>query len=211
MAAQKAQRAPKGGARRRPTAAEVAAATDGHVPDILGANLKLLLVGINPGLWSAAAEAHFARPGNRFWPAMHASGLTEYRFDVSAGYQDGDEQYLRQRGIGLTNIVARPTARAADLDPAELRTGLRRIRELLYDYRPTVVAFLGITSYRQALQQPKAQLGRQSHPLAPGLATQVWVLPNPSGLNAHALPAQLAKDFAAVGRAAGIALDSSAE
>lgn len=166
--------------------------------------MKLLLVGINPGLWSAAAEAHFARPGNRFWPAMFASGITAYRFDVAAGYRPGDIQHLLDRGIGLTNVVARATARAAELGADELQGGIERIRQLVRTHEPAVVAFLGITSYRQAFRQPRAQLGRQAERLVPELTTRTWVLPNPSGLNAHALPATLATDFAEVGRAAGI-------
>lgn len=168
--------------------------------------MKLLLVGINPGLWSAAAEAHFARPGNRFWPAMYASGITTYRFDVAAGYHDKDVAHLIERGIGLTNVVGRATARAAELGAEELQGGVERIRQLVRTSQPAVVAFLGITSYRQAFRQPRAQLGRQDEGLAPGAVTQTWVLPNPSGLNAHALPATLAEDFAEVGRAAGIEL-----
>lgn len=204
MPAPRQQKTPGEAPRRRPTAAEVAAATDRHVPDIIGPHMKLLLVGINPGLWSAAAETHFARPGNRFWPAMYASGLITYRFDVSAGYHDGDVAHLIERGIGLTNVVSRATARAAELRAEELQGGLERIRQLVRTSQPAVVAFLGITSYRQAFRQPRAQLGHQAERIVPELVTQTWVLPNPSGLNAHALPATLALDFAEVGRAAGI-------
>ncbi|MGJ3507492.1 mismatch-specific DNA-glycosylase [Enemella sp. A6] len=184
--------------RRRPTAAEVAAAGDQVVPDVLGAGMKLLIVGINPGLWSAAAHAHFARPGNRFWPAMHDSGITEYRIDASAGFRPEDLDYLMGRGIGLTNIVERATARAAELTSEELQAGVDRIAELNERHRPAVVAFCGITSYRQAYRRPKAVLGRQDG--------NHWVLPNPSGLNAHATPPKLAVAFAEVGRAAGIEL-----
>jgi len=205
------------GQRRRPTAEEVAAATDQLVPDVLGPGMKLLIVGINPGLWSAAAHAHFARPGNRFWPAMHDSGITEYRIDASAGFRDDDIDYLIGRGIGLTNIVERATARAAELSADELRAGIDRIAELARAHRPAVVAFCGITSYRQAYGLPKAQLGHQPRAsLEPGRVrpeseparthTEVWVLPNPSGLNAHATGPKLAVAFAEVGRAAGIEL-----
>jgi TDG/mug DNA glycosylase family protein len=135
-----------------------------------------MFVGINPGLYSGATGHHFARPGNRFWPALHGAGLTPQLL------QPDETDELLALGIGITNLVNRTTATAAELDPAELRAGAARLRETIAALRPATVAILGVTAYRTAFDQPKAGLGRQ--PVALGDSV-LWLLPNPSGLNAH--------------------------
>jgi TDG/mug DNA glycosylase family protein len=161
---------------RKPTPAEIAAAAGKTVPDVVAPGLKLLFVGINPGLYSAAIGHHFGRPGNRFWPALHRGGVTER---VLRPYE---EQALLARGCGITNIVARATATADALSDKELRAGAKILTAKVEALRPGVVAFLGLGSYRTALGRPKAQVGRQAETLGGAL---VWALPNPSGLNAH--------------------------
>jgi TDG/mug DNA glycosylase family protein len=151
------------------------------------AGLDVLFVGINPGLYSAWAGQHFARPGNRFWPALHLAGLTPRRLHPSEQWE------LLELGLGITNIVARATASAGELRADELREGVRRLDELVREVAPATLAFLGITAYRTAFEQPKAKLGEQ--PVRLGSAG-VWVLPNPSGLNAHFSLDALAECFA---------------
>ncbi|SNU02142.1 G/U mismatch-specific uracil-DNA glycosylase [Ruaniaceae bacterium KH17] len=182
---------PMGG--RRPTRAELADfATDdpNAIDDILpadGTPLRLLIVGINPGLWTAAVNAPFAHPANRFWPSLYRAGLTDYVVDAAAGLSDADEQQFLARGIGLTNLVGRATVRAAELSAAELREGGAHLAQRAATLRPRVVAIAGITAFRTAFGQPKARLGPQdvsaleNWPDAVGL----WVVPQPSGLNAH--------------------------
>jgi TDG/mug DNA glycosylase family protein len=169
----------------------------------LGPGLRLLFVGINPGLWTAAANAHFARPGNRFWPALHLAGITATIVDASAGMPAEAAADLVERGVGITNLVARATARADELTTSELQEGGRRLLALVEQHRPTVVAVLGLTAYRAAFQQRKAVAGRQPEPL--GGAT-LWVLPNPSGLNAHETLASLASAYRAAAEVAGVVL-----
>jgi TDG/mug DNA glycosylase family protein len=172
----------------------VAAAVGRTVPDVVAPGLRVLFVGINPGLWSAAVGEHFARPGNRFWKALHAGGFTPR---VLA---PGDRQALLDAGCGITNLVARATASAAALDDAELVAGARRLRAKVRRLRPAVVAFCGLDAYRTALRRPAARVGPQPGRFA---GARVWLLPNPSGLNAHwQLPA-LGRAFAALRRAAG--------
>jgi TDG/mug DNA glycosylase family protein len=157
---------------------DLEAAKNATIPDVLpapGALFHVLFTGINPGLYSAATGYHFARPGNRFWPALHASGFTPRLFSPS------EQAELTRYGLGITNIAPRATAQAAELTPAELREGAARLRALVAARRPTVVAIAGVTAYRAAFAQPKAVLGPQPEPL--GLA-RLWILPNPSGLNA---------------------------
>ena len=171
---------------RRPSPADLAAAANRTIPDVLpppGALLRVLFCGINPSLYSAATGWHFARPGNRFWPALHLSGFTPRLLapaeqDLLAGY-----------GLGITNLVARATAQAAELDPAELRAGGERLAALIAERRPRVLAVVGVTAYRTAFGRPRAAIGPQPEHLG---ATQVWVLPNPSGLNAHTTGPKLA-------------------
>ena len=154
----------------------------------------MLFCGINPSLYSAATGWHFARPGNRFWPALHLSGFTPRRLapaeqDLLAGY-----------GLGITNLVARATAQAAELDPAELRAGGERLAALIADRRPRVLAVAGVTAYRTAFGRPRAAIGPQPEQLG---ATQVWVLPNPSGLNASWTLPRIAAAFRELREATG--------
>lgn len=157
---------------------DLEAARDATVPDVLpgpGDPFRVLFCGINPGLYSAAAGQHFARPGNRFWPALHASGFTAR---LLAPAEQGE---LARAGLGITNIVPRATARAAELTGAELRDGGQRLLSLVAERRPRCVAILGVTAYRAAFARPAAVIGPQRETLS---AARLWVLPNPSGLNA---------------------------
>ena len=129
------------------------------MPDLLPEDLRLLFVGINPGLWTAAVQAHFARPGNRFYPALLRAGIITEPVAPSTGMSDREREHLRARGLGITNLVPRATAGAAELTPAELREGEERLRELVRTRSPRVVAVAGITAYRHAFGQPKALLG----------------------------------------------------
>jgi TDG/mug DNA glycosylase family protein len=158
----------------KPTRAQIAAAGDRQVPDIIAPDLRVLFVGINPGLYSAAIGHHFGRPGNRFWPALFASGFTPR---VLSPFEERELLALR---LGITNIVTRASARADELSAAELRDGADVLRKKLRRFRPQVVAFLGVTAYRSAFDRPKAVAGRQGDPIEDAVA---WVLPNPSGLN----------------------------
>jgi double-stranded uracil-DNA glycosylase len=171
------------------------------VEDLLGDDVRLLLVGINPSLWTAATGAHFSRPGNRFYPALARAGITDHIIDASDGMTDADRRQLTDRGIGITNIVARATATAAELGRDELRDGGRRLEALVERLGPTVVAVLGITAYRDAFGRPRATSGRQDMDLC---GAELWVVPNPSGLNAHETVDSLAAAYAEVARAAGI-------
>lgn len=186
----------------RVTRAELEACRGRTVPDLIGADLRLLFVGINPGLWTAAVQAHFARRGNRFYPALYAAGITDRQIDAAAGYRPDDLAHLTGRGIGITNLFAGATARADEIDPAALRRGARQLQTRVPHLGPAVVAILGIGSYRTAFEQPKATTGRQPDDIGPA---QLWVLPNPSGLNAHETVASLAAAYRKAAVAAGIA------
>ena len=178
--------------RLRPTKAQVAAAVGRTVPDLIRPHLKVLFCGINPGLYSGATRHHFARPGNRFWPALHAAGFTQRL--VTAW----DEHLLLEEGLGITNLVSRATATAAELSPEELRAGRRRLERKVAQYRPRWVAVVGIGAYRTAFDRPRALMGRQQERMR---GSGLWVLPNPSGLNAnHQLP-DLTQAFGALRRA----------
>lgn len=183
------------------TRAELESYRDVEVPDLLGPDPKLLFVGINPGLWTAATQTHFAHPVNRFYPALLRSGIIEHPVDAAAGMTDEDRDRLRARGIGITNLVRRATARASELTDEELRAGGRRLQALVRELAPRVVAVAGITAYRSAFGARTAVLGRQAEPFA---GAELWVVPNPSGLNAHETVASLAEAYAAPARAAGI-------
>jgi TDG/mug DNA glycosylase family protein len=174
---------------------------DRSVPDLIGPGLRLLFVGINPGLWTAATQSHFARPGNRFYPALLRAGILTSPIDPAAGMTDGDRDVLRRQGIGITNVAPRATARADELTAAELREGGERLRALVAERRPAVVAVAGITAYRTAFGEPRARVGEQ--PARWG-ASRVFVVPNPSGLNAHETVATLARAYAEAARAAGV-------
>lgn len=176
----------------------------GHtVPDLLPDPLRLLFVGINPSLWSAATGAHFGRPGNRFYPALHRAGITSRLVDASAGYPEEDLAELRAKGVGVSNLVPRATARADELTRAELAAAPARLDAVVAEHAPAVVAVLGITAFRQAVGRPKATAGEQESPW-PG--TRLFVAPNPSGLNAHATVDSLGRDYRAIAEAAGVPL-----
>jgi double-stranded uracil-DNA glycosylase len=177
----------------RPSRAELAAAADRTIPDLVGPGLRVLFSGINPSLYSAATGHHFARPGNRFWPALHRSGFT------SRLLHPWEQWSLPGAGLGITNVVARATARADELSPAELVEGGTRLAALVQRWRPGFLAVLGVTAYRTAFGRPKAAVGRQDHEIA---GVPVWVLPNPSGLNAHYTLDGLAAAFAQLRTAA---------
>lgn len=176
-----------------PGKAAVAAAAGKRLNDVIGPNLRVLFCGINPGLYSAATGNHFARPGNRFWPALHASGFTPRLFHPS------EKTLALRQGLGLTNLVPRATAAADELAPHEFVAGARRLRAKVRRYRPEVVAFLGLGAYRHAFGRPQATFGRQPQNLA---GAQVWVLPSPSGLNANYQLAALVQLFRELRKAA---------
>lgn len=190
--------------RRSFTRAELEGFRDAEVPDLLpttGRDLRLLFVGINPGLWTAATGTHFAHPGNRFYPALALAGILERPISPSAGMSDEDRDHVRARGIGITNLVRRATARADELTADELREGGERLRATVRDARPAVVAVAGITAYRSAFGVRGARVGEQDDGFE---GARLWVVPNPSGLNAHETVATLAQAYAAPARAAGI-------
>jgi TDG/mug DNA glycosylase family protein len=155
--------------------------------DLLRPDLRVLFVGINPGLYSGAVGHHFARPGNRFWQALYAGGFTERLLSPF------EERLLLADGLGITNLVARATAAADELSDEELRAGAARLARKVQRWQLRCVAFLGVTAYRIAFGRPRAALGRQDEELA---GAAIWVLPNPSGLNAHHSLADLGRLFA---------------
>jgi len=170
----------------KPTKEELLAAKNKIIQDVIADELKVLFCGINPGLYSGATGHHFARPGNRFWPALHNAGFTDRLL------QPSEERELLKNGYGITNVVARTTARADELATEELIEGGRRLRVKVRRHRPKVLAVLGIGAYRAAFGRAEAHLGRQSETIG---ETLIWVLPNPSGLNAHYQPKDLARLF----------------
>ncbi len=174
---------------------------DAVVPDLLGPELRLLFVGINPGLWTAATQTHFAHPANRFYPALLKAGILDRPISPSAGMTDEDRNRLVRRGIGITNLVARATARADELTPGELRDGAATLVRLVVKESPRVVAILGVTAYRTAFGVRQAHVGRQPDGLG---GAELWVVPNPSGLNAHETIDSLAQAYGEAARAAGI-------
>ena len=171
---------------RRPTAAEIAAADGLTIPDVIAPGLRVLFSGINPGLYSAATGYHFARPGNRFWPALHRSGFTPRQL------RPDEQEQLTGLGLGITNVVARATARAGELTGEELREGGIKLLEKAESFGPRWLAIVGITAYRTAFGEARATFGPQAR--AAG-ATRLWVLPNPSGLNAHFVIPKLVEAF----------------
>lgn len=170
----------------RPTRDELEAARDRLLPDLLTPGLQIVFCGINPGLWTAATGHHFARPGNRFWPALHASGLTPHLLAPA------EQAQLLDLGLGLTNVVARATARADELTGAEYVEGGRLLGEKMDVFGPRWLAVLGVTAYRNAFGERTARVGPQETRIGPA---RVWVLPNPSGLNAHWQAPALAEEF----------------
>lgn len=153
---------------------------------IIAPGLKVLFVGINPGLLSAATGHNFARPGNRFYPALHASGFTPHLLTPE------EDVTLPRYGLGITNIAPRPTRAASELTTAELRTGAATLAERVRTYAPKLVAIVGVTAYRTAFEHPKATLGLQPETIG---GRPVWILPNTSGLNAHHRPQDFARLF----------------
>nr|WP_275938172.1 MULTISPECIES: G/U mismatch-specific DNA glycosylase [Sorangium] len=174
---------------RRPTREEILAAAGKTVPDVIAPGLHVLFCGINPGLYTAAVGHNFARPGNRFWPALHAGGFTDR---VLSPFE---ERELLKLGYGITNVVERATASADELSADELAAGGERLAAKVRRYRPRFLAVLGIGAYRSAFGRPHAAPGPQRETLD---ATRIWVLPNPSGLNASYQPEKLAAMFRAL-------------
>ncbi len=174
----------------KPTKEQIASAYDKHIADVIVSGLEILFSGINPSLYSAAVGHHFARPGNRFWPALHEAGLTQTLVSPF------DDQALIEEGLGITNVVARATARADELTSEDYLAGARRLKSKIRRYQPRKVAVLGVTAYRAAFREPNAQIGLQPKDLQ---GVQLWVLPNPSGLNAHYQLADLAKLYGQLG------------
>ena len=171
---------------RKPTREELAAATGSTMPDLIAPKLRVLFCGINPSLYSVVVGVHFARPGNRFWPTLHAAGITPRLLKPS------EQEELLTLGYGITNVVDRATATADLLDDAELTEGAKSLEAKVRRYRPRILAVLGVSAYRTAFGRPKAQTGLQEGSIG---STRLWVLPNPSGLNAHYQLADLARLF----------------
>lgn len=180
----------------RPTREEIAAAEGKRLVDVLAPGLEVVFVGINPGLYSGATGHHFARPGNRFWPALHNSGWTDRELSPF------EDRELVRYGIGVTNFVARATAAADELEEGEIRAGGTRLVKKVEEYRPRCVAVLGVMAYRTAFAVREAGVGRQAREIG---GAEVWVLPNPSGLNAHYTPADFARMFREVREWLGVA------
>ncbi|TVT25090.1 G/U mismatch-specific DNA glycosylase [Amycolatopsis acidiphila] len=180
---------------RRYSRAELDAGRETRLPDLVAPNLRVLLVGINPGLSSAVAGRHFATPGNRLWPALHRSGFTPRLLTPE------EDEELLGLGIGITSLVARPTVRASELTRDEYVEGGRRLRETVLALRPQWLAPLGVTGYRAAFGVRDAAVGLREESVG---ATRIWILPNPSGLNAHYPPLALAREFARLRVAAGM-------
>jgi TDG/mug DNA glycosylase family protein len=172
---------------RSPTKAELESARGRTVPDVLAPGLDVVFVGINPGLWSGALGHHFARPGNRFWKTLHRAGFTDRQLAPH------EERELLRFGLGVTNLVLRTTARADELSADEIRAGATGLGRRLARVRPRTVAVLGIGAYRTGFGRPKAAVGAQEETLG---RSRLWVLPNPSGLNAHYQLPDLAARFA---------------
>jgi double-stranded uracil-DNA glycosylase len=170
----------------KPTRDDLERAVDRRLKDVIAPGLDVLFCGINPGLYSGATGHHFARPGNRFWPALHRSGFTPRLLHPS------EQRELLDLGLGVTNVVARTTRVASELTKDELVDGARRLRAKVRRFEPRILAVLGLGAYRTGFAVREATLGRQSSPIA---TTTVWVLPNPSGLNAHYQLEDLASEF----------------
>lgn len=177
----------------RPTRVQLLAAAGRSIPDLIAPGLRVLFCGINPGLYSGATGHHFARPGNRFWPVLHRAGFSDRLLPA------WEEHRLLERGYGITNLVARATATADELTPEELTAGRRRLERRARRSGAAWVAVLGVGAYRTAFGRPRAVVGRQAESLA---GAALWILPNPSGLNAHYQLPDLVREFAALHAAA---------
>lgn len=174
---------------------------DTQVDDLIGPDLSLLFVGINPGLWTAATNTHFCHPSNRFYPALRRAGIIDWVVDPEEGMTEDQRADLEERGIGITNLVNRATARASELERSELEEGRERIEEIVSRRRPRVVAVAGVTAYRTAFGARSAELGSQEESLG---GAELWVVPNPSGLNAHETVDSLAEWYRTVAARAGV-------
>lgn len=183
------------------TNAELDAYYGGSLPDLVGPDTRLLLVGINPGLLTAAVQAHFARRGNRFYPALYRAGILDRIVDASTGFDPDDRAHILARGVGITSLVPAATRRADELSLSDLRSGAESLAARVAEYRPAVVAMLGITAYRVAFARKDAVIGKQPDTLSDAA---LWVVPNPSGLNAHSSLADLGRAYREVAIAAGI-------
>ena len=183
------------------TRAELESYVGATVPDLVGPDPKLAFVGINPGLWTAATQTHFAHPGNRFYPALEQAGIIERTIDRGEGMSDDDRAHLIDRGIAITNVAHRATAKASELTTDELREGGEQLRVFVRRHRPRVVAIAGITAYRTAFRVPKATMGEQPERFE---GARLFVVPNPSGLNAHETVETLAAAYADAARASGV-------
>ncbi len=183
------------------TRAELESYRGTTLPDLVGPDVRLLFVGINPGLWTAATQTHFARPGNRFYPALLRAGILLSPVSPSDGMTEADRRAFLARGLGITNLAARATARADELTDEELLVGAERLRDTVRRIRPAVVAVAGITAYRAAFGDRSAVAGRQPTAFE---GSVLWIVPNPSGLNAHETVETLAEAYAAPAREAGI-------
>ncbi len=183
------------------TRAQLEAFRGAEVPDLVGPEPKLLFVGINPGLWTAAVQTHFAHPGNRFYPALLEGGVVDWRIDPSEGMTEDDRRRFVGRGLAITNVVSRATARASELSTRELRDGAAALEQRIEVWRPTIVAVAGITAYRTGFRRPGATMGPQEHVIG---GAAVWAVPNPSGLNAHETVASLATWYRSAAIAAGV-------
>ncbi|GAB2525378.1 G/U mismatch-specific DNA glycosylase [Microbacterium petrolearium] len=182
--------------------AQLEAARDRPVPDLMPERPRLVFVGINPGLWTAATGAHFAHPGNRFYPALAAAGILPRVPEITPeGFAVADRRMILDAGIGVSNLVHRATARADELTREELVTGAARLEDDARRWGAPVIAVVGLTAYRQGFGRPRAAAGRQPERLGP---SELWVVPNPSGLNAHDTVATLAAAYAEPARAAGV-------
>jgi TDG/mug DNA glycosylase family protein len=183
------------------TRAELESFRDATIPDLVEPGVRLLFVGINPGLWTAATGTPFARPGNRFWPALVEAGVLPRLPRYAEELGDDDRRMIFDAGVGVSNLVARATARADEVSRDELRAGAAALADRVAAWRPRVVAVVGLTAYRQGFRRPRAVAGRQEESIAD---VPTWVLPNPSGLNAHDTVATLARAYAEPARAAGV-------
>lgn len=183
------------------TRAELESFRGAVIDDLMPEHPLLVFVGINPGLWTAATNTPFAHPGNRFYPALAAAGIIPRVPAFPEGFTDDDRHMFLERGIGISNLVRRATARADELSRDELREGAERLAADAARWRPRVVAVVGLTAYRQGFARPKSVAGRQLESLA---GAELWVVPNPSGLNAHDTIASLAEAYAGPARAAGV-------
>jgi TDG/mug DNA glycosylase family protein len=185
------------------TPAQLEALYGKTLPDTVGPGLKLLFVGINPGLHTVAVQAPFALRGNRFYPALYRAGITDRVIDASAGLHDDDREHLLARGVGITSLVAAATRRADELSVEQLREGAVLLEARVATLKPRVVAMLGIIAYRAAFGRPKTAVGPQTELLG---GSALWVVPNPSGLNAHETAQSLGTAYRAAAVAAGIAV-----